>query len=89
MVELSPHDSSVLSRLVQFQNIPLEERRLLLKELESKDARMVGEAFLDREKYKTSPEKVRATVDRFDQWHAANLRAGRRRALARRKNRAR
>jgi hypothetical protein len=83
MVVLTPHESAVLSRLVQFGRLPVEHRRKMLDEL-SGDARMVGEVVLDRQKYDGSPEHVRATVDRFDQWHEANIRIGRMRANRRR-----
>jgi len=76
MVELTPHDSAVLSRLVQFSGLPFEQRKEMLTEL-SGDARMVGEAVLDPLKYSASPQPVRATVDRFQNWLEANRRIGR------------
>jgi hypothetical protein len=87
MVQLTPHDSAVLSRLVQFGRLPAEKRRELLGELESEDARRVGEVVLDPQKYAESPEQIRATFDRFEQWLQANRRLGRRRAIRRRTGR--
>jgi hypothetical protein len=83
MVQLTPHDSAVLSSLVQFDRLPVEKRRELVNELESPDAKMVGEAVLDRQKYAESPEPIRATVDRFEEWLEANRRLRRRRAKRR------
>lgn len=87
MVQLTPHDSAVLSRLVQFGRLPVEECRKLLSDLVSEDARMVGEVVLDPQKYAESPEQIRATVDRFEQWLQANRPLGRRRAIRRRSGR--
>ena len=89
MVQLTPHDSAVLSRLVQFSGLPDEKRRELLGELQSDDAKMVGEVVLDRQKYDESPEQVRATVDRFEEWLKANRRLGRGRTIRRRTGRSR
>ncbi|HUO28600.1 MAG TPA: hypothetical protein VMU80_05255 [Bryobacteraceae bacterium] len=67
MVLLTPHDSSVLSSLVQYSR-PSDRRQQLLDSLEKPDARMVGEAFFDDQKYEKAPEEVRLTVDQFRAW---------------------
>lgn len=87
MVQLTPHDSSVLSRLVQFRRLSKERRQEIWSELESPDAKKVGEVVLDPERYHTSPQAVRDTVDRFKQWFEANQKAGRQRAVRRRAGR--
>jgi hypothetical protein len=89
MVPLTPHDSAVLTQLVQFSRLSLEKRKEILEQLKSEDARKVGEVVLDRHKYATSPADVRATVDRFDQWLEANRRLGRQRSIRRRTARVR
>jgi hypothetical protein len=83
MLQLTPHESALLSRLVQFSQLPAEERRNLVNELTG-DARLVGEVVLEPHKYAEAPEPIRATVDRFEQWLQANRRLGRRRAIRRR-----
>lgn len=88
-MELTPHDSAALSRLVQFDRLPAERRKEILAELESEEARMVGEVVLDPEKYSASTAPVRATVDRFREWLEANRRLGRQRALRRQSARGR
>jgi hypothetical protein len=83
MVDLTPHDSSVLSRLVQFGRLGPQKRREILSQLDSHDARMVGEAVLDEQKYSESSDSIRATVDRFKKWSEANRRLGRQRSIRR------
>ena len=89
MVQLTPHDSSALSRLVRFDRLPADKRQEIFDELQAEDARKVGEVVLDPQKYSSAPEPVRATVDRFQQWSEANRRLGKQRALRRQKARAR
>jgi hypothetical protein len=84
MVELTAHDSAILSRLVQFGRLPVAERESLLKELQSPDARMVGEAVLEPKKYAESSKLIQETVDRFTGWLDANRELGRKRTLRRR-----
>ena len=81
MVRLSPHDSAVLSRLVQFGSLSEQKRQAIFDELESAEARRVGEAVFDPKKYSTSSALVRATVDRFRKWSEANRRIGERRTV--------
>ena len=88
-MQLTPHDSAVLGRLVQFGRLPPERRKEILEDLKSDEARMLGEAVLDRQKYSESPQPVRATVDRFQQWSEANRRLGRLRRVRRRTARTR
>ncbi len=82
MVELTPHDASVLSRLVQFHRLPGEKRRGILDELKSDEARQVGEAILDPDRLATSPDPIRETAIRYQQWLANNQRIGRLRRKA-------
>lgn len=88
MVRLTPNDAAVLSRLVQFGGLPAEELRKMLNELDSPEAKKVGEAVLDKEKYQHSTVEIQATVDRFLQWLKNNRRLGRQRPLSRRLARA-
>jgi hypothetical protein len=89
MVQLTPHDSAVLSRLVQFGRLPAEKRKEILSEVESAEARMVGEVVLDPQRYSESTPEVRATVDRFQEWSRTNRRLGRHRTAHRRPARTR
>jgi hypothetical protein len=84
MVELTPHDAAVLSRLVQFDRLPIEKRREILGELESPEAREVGEIVLDSTKLSTASEQIRETVNRYQLWLENNKRLGRIRRGARR-----
>lgn len=84
MVELTPHDAAVLSRLVQFHRLPIEKRREILGELKSAEAREVGESVLDSTKLSTASEQIRATVNRYQLWLENNQRLGRLRKKARR-----
>jgi len=85
MVELTPHDATVLSRLVQFHRLPPEKRRDILDELESQEARQVGEAILDSGRLAESSEAIRETAVRYQQWLENNQRLGRRRKASRSK----
>jgi hypothetical protein len=89
MVQLTPHDSAVLTRLVRFGRLPIEKRREILGELEGEDARRVGEAVLDSQKYSESSDQVRATVDRVQKWLDQNRRSVRLRPVHRRSGRSR
>lgn len=81
MIELTPHDAAVLSRLVRFSRLPMDRRRQFIDELQSPEAREVGEGLLDPGKTLSS-DKVRATVDRYRQWRESNLRIQQRRRRA-------
>jgi hypothetical protein len=73
MVMLTPQDASVLTSLAQYTR-PSERWEELLNSLEKPDARMVGEALLNPQKYAEAPDDVRATVDRFRAWVENNKR---------------
>jgi hypothetical protein len=73
--------------LVQFDRLPEVERREFLEDVKADDARLVGEAVLDPQKYLKSSDEIRATVDRFKEWLEANKKIGTLR-LARRQRRA-
>jgi hypothetical protein len=75
MVELTPGDSEALSRLVRFPN-----HREILDQIQSRDAREVGEAFLDEQAYSAAPPIVRATVDHLKLWKETNRRLAEERA---------
>ena len=89
MVELTPHDSAALSRLIRFEGLPIEKRREIFGEIEAPDARKVGEVFLDPAKYDGATPAVQATVNRFREWMDANRRLARQRATRRRAAQAR
>ena len=84
MVQLTPHDVAVLSRLVQFRRLPPDKRAALVRTLTAEDARRVGEVILDQKKYAESNPAIKETVDRFRQWEQANRRLGQKRVLRRR-----
>lgn len=84
MVELTPRDASVLSRLVQFYLLPPEKRLSIFEELQSDEARQVGEAILYPDRLAASPSPVRETAVHYQQWLANNQRIGRLRRKARR-----
>ncbi len=82
MIQLTPHDAGVLSRLVQFYGLSTEERQEILNEIQSSDARQVGEAVLDPAKLSEFSVPVQETVNRLQQWVENNKRLGRRRRKA-------
>jgi len=84
MVRLTPHDSSVMTRLAQYAH-PSDESTKLLNKLQSPEARLLGEAFLDPQKYAESPDHIRATVDYFREWLENNKRLRRQREAPRRR----
>lgn len=77
MVELTPHDAAVLSRLVQFHGLPIDKRLAILGELESAEAREVGEGILDSTKLSSSSDRIRETAKRYQLWLKNNQRLGR------------
>ncbi len=74
MVRLTPHDSSVITALVQHTSHSDEGKKELLDELQSPEARLVGEAFLDSQKYAAAADHIRATVDYLQAWVENNKR---------------
>ena len=83
MLRLTPHDSSVMTALIQYTH-PSDETRKLLDELQSLEARKLGEAFHDQQKYDDAPEHIRNTVDYFREWVENNRRLRRQREARRR-----
>jgi len=83
MVRLTPHDSSAMSALAQLARLSDEGKTELLNELQAPEARLVGEAFLDPQKYAESPDHIRATVDYFREWVENNKRLRREREARR------
>jgi hypothetical protein len=77
MVRVSPHDSAILSQLVQFSGIiPPDEKIQLLNELQAAEARQVAEAILDPAKLFEAPEPVQRTANRYKEWVENNKRLG-------------
>ena len=68
MVPVNPHDSAILSQLVQFTGMPLDLKLELLAKLETPEARQVGEAILDPAKLSGAPEPVQQTANRYKEW---------------------
>ena len=89
MALLTPHDANVISELVQFAGMPEDRKRELLAKLEEEDARMVGEALLDPQKYSDATPEVQATVDRYRAWAENNKRLRRQREARQRSSRGR
>ena len=70
MIRLDPKDASVLARIAQYLELPLEMRRLMLDETTSPEARKIGEILLgdlDPEEPDISAD-VRETVEALRSW---------------------
>jgi hypothetical protein len=89
MTLLTPHDANVIAELVQFAGMPDGRQKELLAKLEEEEARMVGEAFLDPQKYSGASPEVQATVDRYRAWVENNKRLRLKREARKRSNRSR
>lgn len=59
-----------------------------MNELKTEEARQVGEAYLDRQKYAQAPDYVRATVDYLREWVENNKRLRLNREARKRSSRA-
>jgi hypothetical protein len=73
MIQLSPSDSSILTRVVQYTRIPVRQRLELLSGA-SKPARKIGRILLEIDKPTDAEPDVRAAADAFKRWLASNRR---------------
>lgn len=64
MVELSPKDSSILTRIARYQTIPLQERNALLKRATAK-AREIGEIILGTSTGQSADEETMAAAEAY------------------------
>jgi len=80
MITLSPADASILTRVIQYRRIPLDERLKLL-ETASPDAQAVGRVILQRDQ--PTSEEVRVAADAFLKWLQGNRRVGKLRPMRR------
>jgi hypothetical protein len=87
MLRLTPHDSSVMTALIHYAHPSDERKKQLLDELQSPEARQLGEAFHDPQKYADAPEYIRNTVDYFREVVENNKRLRRQREARRRVSR--
>ena len=73
MIHLSPEDSSILTRVGQYNRIPLNQRLELLSKA-SDQAQQVGRILLDVEPAATPDPDVLAVAQAFKRWVASNRR---------------
>jgi hypothetical protein len=73
MVRLSVHDSSVLSRLAQYTDLPEEDKRRILAETSSPTIQTIGRLLLGESIENASPE-LKQTAAAFRAWAEANQR---------------
>jgi hypothetical protein len=64
VVELSPNDSSILTRVARYQKIPLRERKALLKRATPK-AREIGLIILGTSTGQEADEETKAAADAY------------------------
>jgi hypothetical protein len=87
MIRSTPHDSSMMSILAHSTGASEKRKQELLNELQSPEARQLGEAYLDQQKYAEASAPIQATVDYFRQWVEDNRRLrGEREARRRRRS---
>lgn len=73
MVHLSPSDSSILTRVAQYERIPVEQRLALLSNA-SPQAQQIGRILLNVEQPAEAEPDVRAAAEAFKRWLASNRR---------------
>lgn len=64
MVQLSPKDSSILTRITRYRLIPLAERRALLNKA-SVQARRIGEIILGTSTGENADDEIKAAVNAY------------------------
>jgi len=74
MIHLSPADSSILTRVAQYDRIPVNERLALLSQA-SEEAQQVGRILLKVQQPASAAPDVRAAAEAFQRWLASNRRA--------------
>lgn len=86
--KLSANDAAILTRVLQYQSVPAEQRRILLSGA-SPDAQKIGNFILDPDNAEDRSPWVKAAAASLQQWIESNRRVGRIRRLARKTARAR
>jgi len=84
MVELSPKDSSILTRITRYRRIPPEERRALLLGASPK-AREIGEIILGTSSREGSDSATIAAVRAYQKSFQKGAGSGRRTSLSKKK----
>lgn len=64
MVELTPKDSSILTRITRYRTIPVKERVALLEEASPK-AKEIGEIILGRSRREEADADTQAAADAY------------------------
>jgi hypothetical protein len=88
VVQLSPKDSSILTRIARYGLIPIDERRKLLNEASAK-AREIGEIILGTSTDENADEETKAAVAAYRRSFQGTQRTGKRRRLRRKRRRSR
>jgi hypothetical protein len=83
VVELSPKDSSILTRITRYQTIPVSERKALLSRASPK-AREIGEIILGTSTGENADGETKAAADAYLKSLQQKRRTGRLRPLRRR-----
>jgi len=78
MLRLSLRDSSILTRVAQYEKIPVKERLHLLVSEASEDAQKVGRILLGLDKAADAEPDVRQVAESIEKWVAGNRRASHR-----------
>jgi len=82
MIKLSPKDASVLARIAQYLQLPEEQRKQMLADIDDEDARRVG-AILLGEVSSESPDispDIRETAEELRSWSTMSRAATSRRS---------
>jgi polysaccharide deacetylase 2 family uncharacterized protein YibQ len=76
MIRLNPKDASVLARIAQYLELPLEKRKLILDETTTQEAKEIGSILLG-ERDSESPDisvDIKETVEALRSWSKRNRR---------------
>lgn len=82
MLSLSPADTSILARVVQYDKIPPKEREQLLAQV-SQEARNIGKVILGTATAEQFPPEIGAAAQAYQKWADNNHRLARMRARRR------
>jgi len=69
MIRLTTRDASILARVVQYDNLPIDQRRQMLDEA-TPEARQIGRALLGLEE--PASNEIREMVDAIRNWVGGN-----------------
>lgn len=82
MDSLSSNDSAILTRVLQYRRVPMDERLALLRTASPK-AQEVGRFLLDPQNSSPASPDVAVAAASFQRWLESNRRVGRLRATIR------